>query len=293
MRDHYLRILSKSGAVRGLACLSTHMVNEACHRHGTSPTASAALGRALTGSTLMGALLKRGQRVALKFEGNGPAGKIVAEAAAEGRVRGYVGNPAVHVPLKNDKLDVAGALGNAGLLTVTKDLRLKEPYTSTVHLRTGEIGEDLAYYFTESEQIPSAVGLGVYVEPSGDVSAAGGFLIQAIPPGDDEEVAAVIERIRYLPSLTELIREGEDPEQILARIFADVPYETLEHNPVAYYCPCSRERIERGLLSLGAGELQSIIAEQGNAEAVCEFCHRAYQFDREDLEGLLREIRCS
>ena len=179
--DYLVRMLTKTGNVRALACVTTKLVNEICQRHKTSVTASRALGRVVTGTALMGALLKPGQRVAVKFEGNGPLKKILAEAESDGSVRGYVGVPDVELPLKQGKIDVAGAIGRAGFLTVAKDLRLKEPYKGTVQLYTSEIAEDFAYYFTESEQIPSAVGLGGYVEPDMHISAAGGFLIQPSP----------------------------------------------------------------------------------------------------------------
>lgn len=180
--DYLVRILSKNGKVRALACTTTDLVNELKRRHDTWPTASAALGRALTGGALFGSLLKTGQRVALKFEGNGPLKKILIEADSNGAVRGCVGVPHVHLPEKGGKLDVAGALGRAGFLTVSKDLGLKEPYRGTVQLYSSEIAEDLALYLTESEQIPSAVGLGIFVETDNSIAAAGGFLIQALPP---------------------------------------------------------------------------------------------------------------
>jgi molecular chaperone Hsp33 len=170
VKDYLVRIITKDYSVRALACVTTNLVNEACRRQGAYPTAAAALGRALTGGALMGALLKTGQRVALKFEGNGPLKKIIVEAESNGLVRGYVTAPHLHLPPKDGKLDVASALGKAGFLTVTKDLRLKEPYQGMVQLYTSEIASDLAFYLVESEQIPSAVGLGVFVAPDLSVS---------------------------------------------------------------------------------------------------------------------------
>jgi molecular chaperone Hsp33 len=211
MEDYLVRVITKDASVRGLACVTTNLVREAYSRHGTYPTATAALGRALTGGTLMGALLKTGQRVALKFSGNGPIQKVLVEAESNGAVRGYVGVPNVDLPLKDGKIDVGSAVGHAGVLTVTKDLRLKEPYTGIVELFTGEIGDDIAFYLTESEQIPSAVGLGVYVEPDGIVSAAGGFLIQSLPPSDEEIIDKLITQIEAMPSITELLRSGKRP----------------------------------------------------------------------------------
>lgn len=289
-RDYLVRIISRSGSFRALACVTTDLVREGCRRHETSPTASAALGRALTGGVLMGALLKTGQRVGLKFEGNGPIRKILVEAESNGAVRGYVGEPAVDLPLRNGKLDVAGALGRAGLLTVTRDLRMKEPYHGTVQLYSSEIAEDLAYYLTDSEQVPSAVGLGVYLGTDGSVAAAGGFLVQSLPPQDEAAIDRLMERIAELPPLSELLLRGETPELLLERLFEGIPYDTLEKRAVAFACSCSREKIERVLISLGREELTSLLETQGEAEVTCEFCRERYHFERAELERLLAEL---
>ena len=221
--DYLVRIITRSGNFRALACVTTGLVSEACRRHGTRPTASAALGRALTGGALFGALLKTGQRVGLRFEGNGPLKKIIVEAESNGAVCGYVGEPEAELPDRDGKLDVAGALGRAGFLTVTKDLGLKAPYRGMVQLQSSEIGDDLAYYLTSSEQIPSAVGLGVLVTPDGSIAAAGGFLIQALPPQDESTVDLLMERIAQLPRLSHLLAEGTNPEGLLERLFAGHP----------------------------------------------------------------------
>jgi molecular chaperone Hsp33 len=290
MADYLVRIMGDPFNVIGLACVTTDLVNEARCLHGTSRTASAALGRALTGGLLMGALLKRGQRVGLKFEGSGPLKKIIVEAANDGTVRGFVGVPDAEVPLNDEKLNVSGALGSEGSLTVIKDLGLKEPYQGIVKLLTGEIAEDIAYYYAESEQIPSAVGLGVFVKPDGKVSAAGGFLIQSLPPSEERTVERLIENIRKIPFLTELLRQGKIPEDILAMIFSDVPYHVLGKRDLFLRCSCSRERIERVLISLGSEELQRIIAERGETDVTCEFCRTSYHFTRQELEDLRSEI---
>jgi molecular chaperone Hsp33 len=289
--DYLVRTLTKTGGVRGLACVTTNLVNEACRRHGTYPTASAALGRALTAGALMGALSKTGQRVALKFVGNGPLKKIIVEADSNGAVRGYVGEPQVHLPPKEGKLDVAGALGRAGFLTVSKDLGMKEPYKGTVRLCSSEIAEDLALYLAESEQIPSAVGLGVFVEPDGNISAAGGFLIQSLPPSDEAVIDKLIERIDRMPLVTELLRSGKSPEDLLGILFAGIPFDTLEKRKLAFRCSCSRKRVERALLSLGRDELAAILAERGRVEVTCEFCRKVYHFSRKEVERFLREVR--
>jgi molecular chaperone Hsp33 len=289
VNDYLVRIVTKAGTVRALACVTTGLVGEACRRHGTFPTASAALGRALTGGALFGALLKTGQRVVLKLEGNGPLKKVIVEAESNGAVRGYVGVPEVHLPLKNGKLDVAGALGRAGFVTVIKDLGLKEPYRGMVQLYTSEIAEDLAFYLAESEQVPSAVGLGVFVEPDNRVSVSGGFLIQSLPPQDAEAVDTLMERIERMPPITELLREGKSPEQLLELLFAGIPYDTLEKRALAFVCSCGRERIERVLISLGPQELVDMLSRDGQAEVSCEFCGERYHYDRADLERLLAE----
>jgi len=290
--DNYLvRIISEEANVLGLACVTTTLVAEACRLHGTYPTASAALGRALTGGTLMGALLKQNQRLALKFEGNGPLKKIIVEADNNGIVRGFVGDPEVDLPPRNNKIDVAGALGQAGFLTVIKDLGFKEePYKGIIQLRTSEIAEDLAYYFTESEQIPSAVGLGVFIEPDGGVSAAGGFLIQSLPPSDEAVVEQVIRHIEGMPPLSEFIRAGNTPEGLVELLFNGISYHVLETRELVYRCTCSREKIEGVIVTLGREEIEALIREQEGAEVVCEFCHQRYHFDEPQLHRLLEEM---
>lgn len=290
MADYLVRVMGEKFNVIGLACVTTDLVDEAGRLHGTSRTASAALGRALTGGLLMGALMKRGQRVGLKFEGSGPLKKIIVEADNDGTVRGFVGVPDVEVPFNDEKLNVAGALGREGSLTVFKDLGLKEPYRGIVKLLTGEIAEDIANYFAESEQISSAVGLGVFVKPDGKVSAAGGFLIQSLPPSEERTVEQFIENIRKMPFITDLLREGKTPEDILEIIFPGVPYHVLGKRNLSLRCACSRERIERVLISLGKKELEGIVAEQGETDVTCEFCRSNYHFTRKELEDLRQEI---
>lgn len=291
MNDYLVRIISKSGNVRGLACVTTGLVKEICERHGTLPTSTAALGRALTAGALMGALAKTGQRVALRYEGNGPLKKVIVEADSNGTVRGYVGDPHVHLLRADGKLDVAAALGKAGFLTVAKDLGMKEPYSGTVQLSSSEIGQDLALYLVESEQIPSAVGLAEFIELDGTVTAAGGFLIQAVPPVDAEVVEDLMTRIESMPPLSELLHSGKTPEEILALIFAGVPYDILEKRALAFACSCSRERIERVLISMGRKEVHSLREEQHGAEVTCEFCGQLYLFSEADLDRLLMEMK--
>ncbi|MGE5855506.1 MAG: Hsp33 family molecular chaperone HslO [Syntrophaceae bacterium] len=294
MSDYLIRVLSDKANVIGLACRTTELVNLACRLHGTTPTASAALGRALTGGLLMGALGKPGLRVGLKFEGNGPMKKILVEADSEGAVRGFVGVPDIDVMVKEDgKLHVSGALGTEGFLTVFKDVGLDEPYQGIVKLRTGEIAEDIAYYFVESEQIPSAVGLGVFVETDGRVSSAGGFLLQSMPPSEEATINQLIENIGKIRSVTEVLREGKTPEDILELLFEGIPYKTLEKKGLSFRCTCNRGRIEEVLVSLGCKELKNLLEEHGEAEVGCEFCRAIYRFDRVDLEQLISDIECA
>lgn len=290
MSDYLVRAIAKSGSVRALACVTSDLVEEVCKRHGTLPTATAALGRGLTAGTLLGALLKTGQRVALRFEGNGPLKKIVIEADSNGSVRGYVGDTQVHMLLEDGALDVPNALGRAGFLTVAKDLGLKEPYRGMVQLYTSGIAEDLALYLVESEQIPSAVGIAEFIEQDGSVAAAGGFLIQAIPPVDPLVVEELMDRIERLPPLSELFHDGKSPEEILELLLSGIPYEILEKHALGFTCSCSRDRIERVLLSMGKKELHSLLEEQKGAEVTCEFCGEHYLFDAADLERLMAEL---
>ncbi|HTZ40202.1 MAG TPA: Hsp33 family molecular chaperone HslO [Syntrophales bacterium] len=293
MSDYLIRVLSDKANVIGLACRTTELVNLACRLHGTTPTASAALGRALTGGLLMGALEKPGLRVGLKFDGNGPLKKILVEADSEGTVRGFVGVPDVDVMVKDGKLHVSGVLGTEGQLTVFKDVGLDEPYQGIVKLRTGEIAEDIAYYFAESEQIPSAVGLGVFAEADGQVSAAGGFLIQSMPPSEETAINQLIINIRKIRSVTDVLREGKTPEDLLGLIFEGIPYKTLEKKNLFFRCACNRDRIERILASLGCEELAHLLEDKGEAAITCEFCRTVYHFDRRQLEPLISDLECA
>ena len=289
MKDQLVRVISNEANVRAMACLTTATVGEACARHATLPTASVALGRAMTGAVLLGALLKGRQRVALKFEGNGPLGKIVVEADPMCLVHGYVGNPAVDLPLKDGRFDVPGALGRAGLLTVTRDLGLKAPYQGVVNLVSSEIAEDIAYYLTDSEQTPSAMGLTTVPDAQGGIVVAGGFLIQPLPPANEEALDALMRRLASLPPLAKLLLDGTTPKEVLDRIFGDIPFEILGHQDVAFHCGCSRDRIEQALITLGVDEIKSL-AERGEDTVItCEFCREPYAFTPEDLRRLAEE----
>jgi molecular chaperone Hsp33 len=291
MNDRIVRAMSTSGGIRALACSAADLAREICSLQQASATVSIALGRGLSGGALMGALLKTRQRVALKFEGNGPMRKLIIEADSDGAVRGCVGNPAAEAEPRDGRWNVAGVIGRAGFLTVTKDLGLGgDPYRGMVQLRSSEIGDDLAYYLTESEQVPSAVGLGASLDATGKISVCGGFLVQALPRAEEAEIEAIMRRISSLPPLSDLLRKS-DPEELLARVFGDVPYNLLEGHGIFFRCGCSRDKVERALLSLGADELRDLRDKGEGAEVICEFCRQAYRLDSEDIERLeLRQL---
>ncbi len=287
MQDHLVRVVSKDGLLRGMAAVSTNLVTEICQKQQTDLTATVALGRLLSGGALLGCLLKGQQRLALMVEGNGPLGKLSVETDAQGRVRGTIRNPIAGLPPNDDRFDVAGAIGKAGFLHVWKDLGLKEPYQSMVQLQTSEVAEDLAWYLTNSEQVPSSVSLGVELDSNGGVAAAGGILIQSLPPGDEEQVERVIEKLQQLPPVTSLLRQGLLPIDILSQIFDGAEFGVQEEVPLAFYCPCNKKQIEGMLRSMGAGELKQLAEEQEQVEVVCEYCSSKYLFHREQVMQLI------
>jgi molecular chaperone Hsp33 len=293
--DYMVRATALEGLVRAFAIDSTATVGELRRRHATDPAVTAALGRLATGTLLFGAMLKEeDQLVTVRVQGNGPAGTLLASANGNGEVRGLVSNPRPDVEQvnANGKLNVSGVVGTEGRLTVTRDLGMRQPHTSTVELVSGEVGEDLAHFLATSEQTPSAVGIGVFVQTTGDVEAAGGYIVQLMP-GISDSIASEIESvIRDLPHPTTMLRDGDSPEQMLNRIF-DRDLQILEHKPVRFHCPCSRERAERALLLLGQEEIRRIMAadaEKGATEVVCQFCTSAYTFPMAELESLLSSL---
>ncbi len=290
MEDYLIRILAKEAGVRGLACVTTNLVNNICQRHGTTVTVTAVLGRALTGGTLLGALLKIQQRVALKLEGTGPLRKVIVEADSYGRVRGYASVPDLNLPLQQGRYDITGAIGRAGLMTVVKDLGLNELAESVVPLKTGETDTDLNAYLNQSEQIPSVVSIGIDVTPDGQASVAGGILLQAIPPYDENIIHQLANRILELPPVETLLLGEKTPENVLALLFEGIEYETLESRPLQFQCACSRDRSEKALISLGREDLANLLATEGQAVVDCHFCHERYVFEREELELILEEI---
>ena len=293
MADKLIRGNSSDGAIRVFSAITTDTVNEGVRIHKAYPTAAAAFGRVLTVSAIMGAGLKgENDSITVQFKGDGPLGTIVAVSGSDAAVRGYIENPMVDIKRKkNGKLDVGGAVGK-GYLSVAKDLGLKEPYTGQVPIVTGEIAEDMTYYFARSEQIPTAISLGVLVDKDQTIKAAGGFMIQLMPEAGEDIAAELEERMRTLPPVTEMIDKGMSAEDIL--FYVTEGYSMIAENKglvPEYRCKCSRRRMERALISIGKKELGDIINEQGEAEITCQFCDNRYLFNKNDLEKLLKEAK--
>ena len=289
MSDQLIRAISKDGLMKVSAVSTRDLTERARQIHKTLPVATAALGRLLAAASMMGnALKEEAASLTLQIKGGGPLGTLLAVSDHEGSVRGTVDNPAVDLPLREDgKLDVGAAVGNRGTLTVIRDLRMKEPYVGSVGLLWGEIAEDIALYFVESEQIPTACGLGVLVDRDQSVLSAGGYLVQMLPGAGEETAEQLEASLRAAKPVTELLRADPDPEALLRAALPGLELEILEKRPVEYRCDCSRERMERALISLGREELRDMIDQQGGAELTCRFCDRVEHFSREDLEALL------
>ena len=289
MSDQLIRAISQDGLIKVSAVSTRDLTERARQIHKTLPVATAALGRLLAGASMMGnALKEEAASLTLQIKGGGPLGTLLAVSDHEGNVRGTVENPAVDIPLREDgKLDVGTAVGNQGTLTVIRDLRMKEPYVGSVGLLWGEIAEDIALYFVESEQIPTACGLGVLVDRDQSVLSAGGYLVQLLPGAGDETAAALEASLRAAGPVTELLKADPDPEALLRQALPGLELEVLEKRPIEYRCDCSRERMERALISLGREELRAMIDEQGSAELTCRFCDNVQRFSREELEALL------
>ena len=292
MSDYIVRAISTDGLVQAAAICSRGITERARQIHHTSPVATAALGRALAGASMMGNALKgQGASLTLQIKGGGPLGTVLAVSDAQGNVRGYVANPQADLPLRDDgKLDVGGAVGAEGTITVIKDLHMKEPYVGTIDLLGGEIAEDVAGYFVESEQIPTACALGVLVDRDQSVKAAGGYLIQLMPGAGEDVIAKVEGGIMAAGPVSALLDKNDDPEQLLRDVMSDFDLKILETCPVSYKCYCSRERVERALISLGRNELEQMLAEQGGCQLTCQFCDAVYDFSAEDLKGLLKNM---
>lgn len=289
--DQLVKAVTTNGMIRAFAVTAGEAVDQAQKIHGLYPVASAALGRMLSAGLMMASDLKDSDaRITLQMKGDGPLGKVIVVAAPDGWTKGCVDFPEVELPLRGDgKLDVGQAIGKNGYFGVIKDLRMKEPYIGQVPIQTGEIGDDLAYYFMQSEQIPSVVGLGVLVGQDCSIEHAGGFIIQVMPGCDEEHLVRLEQCTKEIVSVTELLSRGMDAEGLLRYVMHGFDIEILDKKEVRCACDCSRERMERVLISLGKQELTAIMEEQHEAEIICHFCNTKYYFNEADLQALAEQ----
>ncbi|MCI8688346.1 MAG: Hsp33 family molecular chaperone HslO [Lawsonibacter sp.] len=292
MTDEIVRAITGDGLVKAAAVTGRDIVERARNIHKLLPMATAALGRTLMGASMMGDMLKEEKgALTLQIKGGGPLGTILAVSDHRGNVRGYVQNPQVELmEQRPGKLDVGAAVGLDGTLTVIKDIGLKEPYVGSIGLFSGEIADDLAMYFVESEQIPTACALGVLVGLDQSVTAAGGYLIQLLPGASEDMIEKIEAGVRAIGPVSAALAGGLDGEGLLRAVLKDFDLEVLEKHPVEYRCCCSRDRVSRALISMGRKELSALIQEQGRAELTCQFCDQVYQFSREELEQLLEKM---
>ena len=289
IQDHIVRAITKDGFVKAMAISSTNLVERARNIHKTTPTATAALGRVLTAASMMGNLQKVDNgALTLQVKGGGPLGTILATSDATGNVRGYVHNPSITLLEKYaGKLDVGAAVGKEGMLTVIRDLQMKEPYIGSVALVSGEIADDVTAYFAQSEQTPTACALGVLVDTDQSVKVAGGYLIQLLPGTPDEVIDKLEAGIQKAGAVTPMLDEGISPEEILRRVLADFETEILETTPVEYRCYCSREWVLQTLVTIGKKDLQELVEEQKPIRVECQFCDNVYEFSPQELQTLL------
>lgn len=292
MADEIVRAMTADGYVKAVAVTGRDLVERARNIHTLLPMATAALGRALLGASMMGDMLKEQKgSLTLQIKGGGPLGTVLAVSDYEGNVRGYVQNPHVELMEKHQgKLDVGAAVGSTGTLTVIKDIGLKEPYVGSIGLFSGEIADDLAMYFVESEQIPTACALGVLVGTDQSVTSAGGYLIQLLPGASDDIIDKIEAGVHRVGSVSHALESGLDGEGLLRAVLSDFQLEILEKHPVEYRCYCSRDRVTRALISMGREELSSLILDQGQADLTCQFCDKVYHYSQEQLEKLLAEM---
>ena len=292
MNDYIIRATGANDQIRAFAAVTTQMVENARERHNTSPVATAALGRLLTAGAMMGAMMKGEKDVlTLQIQSGGPLQGITVTADSHGNVKGYVGNPDVCIPANaNGKLDVAGAVG-PGFLNVIKDMGLKEPYNGQVMLQTCEIAEDLTYYFATSEQVPSAVGLGVLMNKDNTVRQAGGFIVQLMPFAEEAVISRLEENVQKISSVTSLLEEGHTPESLLEKVLEGFDVHINEKTETRFHCNCSKERVEKALISIGRKELNEMIQEGKPIEMNCHFCNTNYSFSVEELKEILRKCK--
>lgn len=292
MSDYIVRATAANAQIRAFAATTKETVETARQAHDTSPVMTAALGRLLTAGAMMGSMLKgEDDLVTLQIKGDGPARGITVTADSKANVKGFCMEPQVMLPPNAlHKLDVGGALGN-GFLSVIKDMGLKDPYVGQTQLQTGEIAEDLTYYFATSEQVPSAVGLGVLMEKDNTVKQAGGFIIQLMPFADEEIIAKLEENLAKVSSVTTLLDAGNTPEQILEILLGDMGLEFTDKIPTQFYCNCEKERVEKAIISIGKKEINAMIQDGETIEVKCQFCNKAYHFSIDDLKEILKKSK--
>ncbi len=289
MNDYLVKAYAFDGTVRLYTAKTTDLVEEARQRHDLWPTSAAALGRLLTTSVIMGAMYKGDQELTIRIEADGPLAGMVATTNTFGEVRGYVGNPHVFLQYNSGKLNVGQAVGN-GVIHVTKDLKVRNMFTSSAQIQTGEIAEDFAYYFTASEQIPSAVGLGVLVNEDNTVQASGGFILQVMPGCKPETLDKIEKVLKEIPPMSELIANGSTPEDIV-ELITKGNFQLLEKLDLNYKCNCHKEKFEKGLISLGVDQLQEIKEEDKKIDVTCQFCNEHYHFDENEIESIINQIK--
>ena len=292
MNDYIIRATAANDQIRAFAAVTTEMVETAREHHNTSPVATAALGRLLTAGAMMGSMMKGEKDVlTLQIKAGGPLQGITVTADSQGNVKGYIGNPDVCIPANSKgKLDVAGAVG-PGFLTVIKDMGLKEPYSGQVMLQTCEIAEDLTYYFATSEQVPSAVGLGVLMNKNNTVRQAGGFIVQLMPFAEEEVISRLEQNVQKINSVTNLLEEGHTPESLLEKVLEGFDIQINEKMDTRFHCNCSKERVAKALISIGRKELNEMIQEGKPIEMNCHFCNTNYNFTVEELKEILRRCK--
>lgn len=289
MSDYLLKSVVDDGQFRAYAVDATELVREAQQRHDTWSAASAALGRTLIATLMLSSsVLKGDDTLTVRINGGGPVGGIVVDGNANGTVKGYLQNPHVNLPLnKFHKIDVAKAVGVEGSLSVTKDLGLDKPYTGQVPLASGEIGDDFTYYLAQSEQIPSAVGVSVFVNDDNSIKVAGGFLVQVMPGAKDEAISHLEKRLKEVPMVSELLLDGQKPEDMLNLLFGEENVKILDKMPVSFKCNCSKAQFSKALASISKKQLEQIINEDHHAETVCHFCKNKYEFSEDELKAIL------
>ncbi|GEO77974.1 Hsp33-like chaperonin [Companilactobacillus mindensis DSM 14500] len=291
MTDTLTKAISKDGKFRAYVVNATETIQEAQKRHDTWRNSSAALGRTMIGSMLVAtSTLKEDEVLTTRVQGDGPVGAIVVDADAQGNVKGYISNPHVSLKAREDgHIDVAAAVGTKGMLSITKDLHMKEPFTGQVPLVSGEIGMDFTYYMAKSEQIPSAIGVSVFVTPNETVGAAGGFMIQTLPGATDKDISQIEANLKVVPNLSTLLNEGLSNQDIMDKIMNGIEMKYLQDMPVQFKCDCSKDRFSKSLATLSKDQLQSMIDEDHGAEAVCKFCGNKYEFSEAELQKILSE----